>query len=283
MKMFKLFIIITFYVYANSEAKNDIVAKIDNKIITRQELINKMSVSYFSKTLEELIEEKLLINWAEENKLKLEKTEVEAILSQIKSRFNSEDEFKKELKRIRIKESDYIKMIENTLLANKALEKILNINITDEDLKRYYEQNPEQFKIPKAFKLRQIYLHTEQEANDIYLALEAGADFKKLASLKSADPMLREREGDIGFISKGMLLPELEKEVFSLEVGKYTKPFKTGNGYSIIKLEEIREEKTIPLEEVKDRLKEILISNIISANRKKVIETLRVKSKIEIK
>jgi foldase protein PrsA len=281
--MIKMFIIALTSLTLNAGQKSDIVAKVDKIEITRQELINKMSVSYFSKTLEELIEEKLLLNWAEKNKIKVDKKEIEDFLKQIKSRFNSEDEFKNELKRMNITEEGYKKMIENTLTANKALEKILNINITDEDLKKYYENNKDQFKIPKALKLRQIYLNTEQEANDVYLALEAGADFKKLAALKSADPVLKEKEGDIGFISKGMLLPELEKEIFLLEVGKYTKPLKTGNGYSIIKVEEIREEKELSFEEIKDRLREVLKSNIISANRRNVIENLKSQVKIEIK
>ena len=281
--MIKMLIIALTSLALNAGQKNDIVAKVDKIEITRQELINKMSVSYFSKTLEELIEEKLLLNWAEKNKIKVDKKEIEDFLKQIKSRFNSEDEFKKELKKMNITEEDYKKMIENTLTANKALEKILNINITDEDLKKYYENNKNQFKIPKALKLRQIYLNTEQEANDVYLALEAGADFKKLAALKSADPVLKEKEGDIGFISKGMLLPELEKEIFLLEVGKYTKPLKTGNGYSIIKVEEIREEKELSFEEIKDKLREVLKSNIISANRRNVIENLKSQAKIEIK
>jgi foldase protein PrsA len=281
--MVKMVIMLLTSLTLNAGQKSDIVAKVDKIEITRQELINKMSVSYFSKTLEELIEEKLLLNWAEKNKIKVEKKEIEDFLKQIKSRFNSEDEFKNELKRMNITEEEYKKMIENTLTANKALEKILNINITDEDLKKYYENNKNQFKIPKALKLRQIYLNTEQEANDVYLALEAGADFKKLAALKSADPVLKEKEGDIGFISKGMLLPELEKEIFLLEVGKYTKPLKTGNGYSIIKVEEIREEKELSFEEIKDKLREVLKSNIISANRRNVIENLKSQAKIEIK
>jgi foldase protein PrsA len=281
--MVKIAIIVLTSLTLNAGQKSDIVAKVDKIEITRQELINKMSVSYFSKTLEELIEEKLLLNWAEKNKIKVDKKEIEDFLKQIKSRFNSEDEFKNELKKMNITEEEYKKMIENTLTANKALEKILNINITDEDLKKYYENNKTQFKIPKALKLRQIYLNTEQEANDVYLALEAGADFKKLAALKSADPVLKEKEGDIGFISKGMLLPELEKEIFLLEVGKYTKPLKTGNGYSIIKVEEIREEKELSFEEIKDKLREVLKSNIISANRKNVIENLKSQVKIEIK
>jgi foldase protein PrsA len=281
--MVKMVIMLLTSLTLNAAQKSDIVAKVDKIEITRQELINKMSVSYFSKTLEELIEEKLLLNWAEKNKIKVDKKEIEDFLKQIKSRFNSENEFKNELKKMNITEEEYKKMIENTLTANKALEKILNINITDEDLKKYYENNKNQFKIPRALKLRQIYLNTEQEANDVYLALEAGADFKKLAALKSADPVLKEKEGDIGFISKGMLLPELEKEIFLLEVGKYTKPLKTGNGYSIIKVEEIREEKELSFEEIKDKLREVLKSNIISANRRNVIENLKSQAKIEIK
>lgn len=281
-KIIAIIILMSLNYNLNSESVS-VVAKVNDINITRDEIINKMSIFYFQRTLNDLIEEKLLVDYAKKNSIKVESSEVETLFNQIKSRFKDDNEFKKELKRMNIKENEYKKMIENLIIADKAMSKILNINITDEDAKKYYETNKEQFKNPKALKLRQIFVSTEQEANDIYLALEAGADFKKLATLKTQDPLLKEKEGDIGFISKGMLLPDIEKEVFSLEPGKYTKPLKTGNGYSIIKVEEIRQERTISFDEIKDNLKESIKASIINQNRNSVINELKNKAKVEIK
>jgi len=281
-KIIAIIILMSLNYNLNSESVS-VVAKVNDINITRDEIINKMSIFYFQRTLNDLIEEKLLVDYAKKNSIKVESSEVEALFNQIKSRFKDDNEFKKELKKMNIKENEYKKMIENLIIADKAMSKILSINITDEDAKKYYETNKEQFKNPKALKLRQIFVSTEQEANDIYLALEAGADFKKLATLKTQDPLLKEKEGDIGFISKGMLLPDIEKEVFSLEPGKYTKPLKTGNGYSIIKVEEIRQERTISFDEIKDNLKESIKASIINQNRNSVINELKNKAKVEIK
>lgn len=258
------------------------IVMVDKSPITLNDVYRRMSINYFSKTLNEIIEEKLLINYAIKNGIKLENAEIENTFKNIKSRFKDEKEFKKELSSIFITEKDYQRFIEDQLLAQKALISILNIkDISDEDAKRYYEANKDQFKIPQAVKLRQIFVSSENEANDIYIALEAGANFEKLASIKSVDEKLKKSAGDIGYFTKGMLLPEIEKEVFSLENQKYTKPIKTGNGYSIFKVEEKRDERIIPFEESKERIKEMIKVSIINQNKQNVIEKLKSSAKIE--
>lgn len=258
------------------------IALVDKTYITLNEVYVKMSANYFTKTLDDLISEKLLINYANKNNIKIEKKEVLDVINKIKSRFNSEKDFQKELLKMNISEKDYLKMIENELLAQKALISILNLNVTDEEAKKYYDSNPEQFKIPQSVKLRQIFVNTEQEANDVYIALEAGANFEKMAELKSVDENLKKKAGDLGYITKGMLIPEIEKEVFALETDKYTKPIKTGNGYSIIKVEDKKNEQTIPFEEIKEKIKDLIKFEIINQNKNRVLNTLKEKSEIKI-
>ena len=190
-KFLSLFFICTLVSLLEADEKK--IAQVDKTYITLNEVYVKMSANYFTKTLDDLISEKLLINYANKNNIKVEKNEVHDIIKNIKSRFNSENDFKKELLKMNISEKDYSKMIEDELLAQKALISILNLNITDEDAKKYYDSNPEQFKIPESIKIRQIFVNTEQEANDVYIALEAGANFEKMAELKSVDENLKKK------------------------------------------------------------------------------------------
>lgn len=277
-----LLFIMIISIVSSTFASDKKIAMVDNSYITLNDVYQKMSVNYFSKTLDDIISEKLLLNYAKKNNIKAEKREIDEMIFSIKSRFNSESDFKKELDRMGLNEKNYRNIIENEITASKAFDKILNINITDEDAKKYYDLNPEQFKIPQTVKLRQIFVNTEQEANDVYIALQAGADFEKIALLKSVDENLKKNGGDIGYIPKGMIVPDIEKEVFSLEISKYTKPLRTGNGYSIIKVEDKKAEQIIPFEQAKEKIKEYIKLQIINQNKTTVINKLKENSKITL-
>ncbi len=264
-------------------SQNNIVAVVNGENITYNEVKNKMSINFFYQALNEIISEKLIIQEAKKRKIDVSKNEVEEMLKTIKNRFNSEKDFKKDLKRLGVSEEEYYNMIKTNLLVEKTVKEILQIKVTEEDAKRYYDSNPQEFTIPQAIRLRQIYVLTEEKAKDIYDALEAGADFQKLSILKSEDERLKQNAGDIGFITKGMLLPEIEKEVFQLAEGKYTKPIKTGNGYSIFRLEEKREESKIKFEDVKDRIIQNILSNQITQGKIQLLNQLKNQSKKELK
>ncbi|MBP7796108.1 MAG: peptidyl-prolyl cis-trans isomerase [Elusimicrobiales bacterium] len=262
-------------------SQTNVISTVNGEKITMDEIKNRMTLNYFTKTLDEAIGDKLIIQEAKKRNISVSKDELNKAINQIKQRFTKEDDFKKELKRIGISEKDYYSMIETNLLIEKAIITILNINPTDEDAKKYYDSNPSQFDIPEALKIRQIYVNTEQEAKDILIALDAGASFERLAEIKSADERLRQSKGDIGFISKGMLLPDIENEIFLTPIGKYTKPVKTGNGYSIFKVEEKREQNKLKFEDVKEKIKELIKSSQIQNGRQQLINQLREKATIK--
>ncbi len=75
-----------------------------------------------------------------------------------------------------------------------------------------------------------------QEAMKVYNELINGADFGKVAKEKSKDPGSGSKGGDLGWFTKGMMVPEFEKAVFEGKVGEIQKPVKTNYGYHIIKV-----------------------------------------------
>ncbi|HSP87994.1 MAG TPA: peptidylprolyl isomerase, partial [Ignavibacteriaceae bacterium] len=75
-----------------------------------------------------------------------------------------------------------------------------------------------------------------QEAMKVYNDLVNGASFEKFAMEKSKDPGSGAKGGDLGWFSKGAMVPEFEKAVFEGKEGVVQKPVKTNYGYHIIKV-----------------------------------------------
>jgi parvulin-like peptidyl-prolyl isomerase len=81
---------------------------------------------------------------------------------------------------------------------------------------------------------------TEKILEEIMLNLSEGDKFEDLAKKYSDDLSTRDRGGDIGFLERGDMLPQVERRVFILNPGEVSNPIKTELGYFIVKLEEMR-------------------------------------------
>ena len=82
----------------------------------------------------------------------------------------------------------------------------------------------------------------EQKAKQIYQELLQGADFAEMARKHSDDPGSREHGGKMGYMSRGVLVPEYEEAALKLSEGEFTEPVRTDFGYHIIQLLGIRED-----------------------------------------
>ena len=99
------------------------------------------------------------------------------------------------------------------------------------------------------YHARHILLANENEAKIVDKALEENKKtFDELAKLFSLDEATSHRGGDLGYVLDGQLNPEFETVVEKLEIGKASKPFKTGMGWHIAMLEDRREAVPISLE-----------------------------------
>lgn len=134
------------------------------------------------------------------------------------------------------------------------------IDIDSSKIEEYYRSNLEEFQVPEQRHARHIILqateedsperHQEQaeKAAEVMELAKKGQDFSALAQEFSEGPS-KDSGGDLGFFSEGQMVPSFDRAVFSMQAGEISEVVKTQFGYHIIKLEEIEEEKTRPLEE----------------------------------
>ena len=85
----------------------------------------------------------------------------------------------------------------------------------------------------------------KEEAMKLYNQLKNGADFAKLANEFSRDPGSAQNGGDLGWFSKGMMVPEFEKVALNAKVGVVQEPIQTQFGYHIIKVTDKSDKKYV--------------------------------------
>ena len=80
-----------------------------------------------------------------------------------------------------------------------------------------------------------ILVETEQEANDLLNQINSGKKFEKLAKKHSSCPSGK-NGGDLGYFTRGRMVPEFENAAFGMNVGQVSAPIKTQFGYHLIKV-----------------------------------------------
>lgn len=143
-------------------------------------------------------------------------------------------------------------------LYNAYFDQVISAEITDDMLKARYDE--EIAKAPKVEEIhaRHILVDNEDEAKEIIKELDNGADFAELAKEHSTGPSGPDG-GDLGYFSKGQMVPAFEDAAFALEPGKYTEtPVKTDFGYHVIEVEDKREKPPVAFDQIKPQLQQIV-------------------------
>ncbi len=148
---------------------------------------------------------------------------------------------------------------------------IKGIKITEKEIASYYKNHIDQYTTPERRRVSHILLKipanatpaqinaVEQEANSIIKKLKHGASFAQMAREYSQDKLTAAKGGDLGFITKGQTVPAFDHLVFSLKKGVVGGPVRTKFGLHIVEVTKIIPKKVIPLSEVKDKIKKILL------------------------
>src|SRR5260370_23096101 len=135
-----------------------------------------------------------------------------------------------------------------------VLEGELKVNVTDADVKKFYDDNPAKFEQPEMVRASHILLGTKDQSSgtdlsddqkkakrkqidDILKRARDGEDFAKLAKEYSEDPGSKDKGGEYTF-PRGQMVPEFEAAAFSLKTNQVSDVVTTQFGYHIIKLSE---------------------------------------------
>jgi len=239
--------------------------------------------NFYKQALDEIINRELLYQDALAVGMEPDKEKVNAQFDKIRQRFKSEEEYKAALEKEGIKEETIRFQIEKEQLVQQLNEKkvVEASRISEEQLKNYYDKNTAQFKQPESVKLRIISTKDEQKAKDIQEKIKAGDDFGELASIFSEDSY-GVKSGDIGYIHKGRMLPDIETAAFKLKTGEVSDLIHTEDSWFLIKVEDKKPEQQLSFEEVKEKLKRQIEADKARELSEKLIADLRAKAKIEV-
>jgi peptidyl-prolyl cis-trans isomerase D len=143
------------------------------------------------------------------------------------------------------------------------------IEVSPEEIKRHYEARKDTFKIPKQIRVRDILIKAgpqdtadqlevkKKKAEEILAKAKKTKDFSSLVKQYS-EAEDASKGGDLGWIQKGSIGEQIESILFSMKAGDLSEVFAAKDGFHILKVEEVKEEKQKPFEEVKDQILQTL-------------------------
>jgi len=140
-----------------------------------------------------------------------------------------------------------------SLLAADVIENVMEKSSHEEDLLAAYDAEYSTGDGGDEFNASHILLESEEEANVIKLELDAGANFATLAKERSTGPS-GPSGGELGWFSKGRMVPAFEEAVLKLKSGEISAPVQTQFGWHVIILNERRKTAAPEFEAVREEL-----------------------------
>lgn len=151
--------------------------------------------------------------------------------------------------------------------------------VTDADIQAEYDKFKGQASGTE-YRARHILVEKEEDAKSLIAQIKGGAKFEDLAKKNSKDPGSGENGGDLDFAPPNAYVPEFSQAMVKLKKGEMTEtPVKSQFGWHIIKLEDMREAKFPPLEEVKGQIQQRLGQQKMAQFR----DEIKAKSKTDYK
>jgi peptidyl-prolyl cis-trans isomerase C len=181
---------------------------------------------------------------------------------------------------------DFLVELENTkreLLTRYAMSKVMDqANVSLEEAEAFYKDNMSRFLQEESLNARHILNGDLDKAKEAYKKIKDGMDFAEVANEYSVCPS-KARGGELGYFTKGKMVPEFEEVAFSLEVGEISEPVETKFGYHIIEVTDRKPAGIKSFEEVKDEI----VAAILNAKQKQLysnfVASLRNKYTVEYK
>ncbi|HHY03729.1 MAG TPA: peptidylprolyl isomerase [Thermoanaerobacterales bacterium] len=201
--------------------------------------------------LDGMIKDVLALQQAEKNNIKLEENEVEQAISQLETYHGGKEALDNHLKEQGIDREKLKEILEDQLLILHLKDELTkDVKVTDEEVKKYYEENKDKFVLPSPqVRASHILVDTEEEAKKILEQINAGKDFAELAKQYSKDTQTKDAGGDLGYFGKGQMEEEFEKAAFKLKPNEISDIVKTKYGFHILKVTDQRD--SLSFEDVK--------------------------------
>ncbi|MBC6004764.1 MAG: peptidylprolyl isomerase [Paeniclostridium sordellii] len=243
--------------------------------------------------LQQMIQEQVVYQEAKKEKLEAKQSEVDKQFKQLKESIKKDKDYEKFLKDNDI-DDEFLKsqLTKDITIQNFKNNFDKNTKITEAEMKKYYEENKNNY-VDDEVKASHILISTvdqktnkpfseekkkeaKKKAEEVYKKVKAGDDFSKLAKEYSDDKSSAVNGGDLGFFSKGQMVPEFEKAAFGMDKGEISDIVESQFGYHIIKVTD-KKYKEYTFDEVKNNIKQ----NLLYKKYTEKVNELVKKAKIE--
>jgi parvulin-like peptidyl-prolyl isomerase len=252
----------------------------------------------FRKTLDQMIEEQLVLGAAREAKLDVAEDEVQKALDDVKRQNKLTD---KQLEAALAAQGttvpQYKREVRKQMLRLRAINVLVRprVQVTEDEVKAKYEKLSGQSAVVTEIHIRHILLPlpdkpqpadletARRKAGDVVARVRGGEDFAGLAKQLSADAQSKGAGGDLGWYKRGELPTEWEEILFAMEPNEVRGPVQGPRGLHVFQLLESKKESVRPYGEVKDQLKEQLFQDEMEKQTKVWLQELRKKAHVEVK
>lgn len=267
--------------FAQEISTDKMVAKVGDTVITEKILMSvvnsKMSRDFFHPSLEDnklselkkttlstLIDRELIFQYAKQKGYALSEQELLTEEKNIISAFESELDFKMALNRSQMSYEMFKYELEKEKAMSNVYQAEIKRNYTEDDLKKYYDENQYKFKKPESISIQLIFIQNDpldkngtqkvkKRAKEAFELIKSGEDFGEVAAEYSNDKS-RIKGGVIKDLHKGMIDSSVEDEAFSLKVGDISKIIERTVGSYIVKVIDRNSAIQLNFDEVKSKL-----------------------------
>jgi parvulin-like peptidyl-prolyl isomerase len=302
---------------ASGKIVDQVVAVVEGEVITLSEVNDAMQRYGRANVLDEgnlldkeirqrqarkevldlMIEDKLLQRVASRFGIKIEKEEIDKAIETIKQEgFGSNDQMKKDLAAHGFSPEGYRHFLTFQIRRTRIVETFIkpDVSMDENKLREYYESHASNYISPEV-RVSQILIQVPPEAtaNDWQTAkkkmervlqdIKKGATFEKVAALYSDDAASARSGGDIGFFTKGEMIPMLEAVVFNLDVGRVSGVIQSSQGLHLLKVTDRKPGSIPPYEEAKARVMADYYQEQVAKLYAKWLQDLKAHSNVEIK
>ena len=158
----------------------------------------------------------------------------------------------------------------------------------DEEITALYESRKDSLRLPREYRLAQIFLasgtdktQAKSKADALAKQVKTG-DFAALAKTNSDEPRSAAAGGEIGWLAEDSIQPAIRKALEGAGKDSIAGPIELGDGFYFVKILDLREPRTATLDQVKDQLTAALRQERATLNRQAYLERLQSKSPVTL-
>jgi parvulin-like peptidyl-prolyl isomerase len=245
--------------------------------------------------MEMLIDQELLKRAAAARNIDVAQDEVDAAWAEVSAPYKKPGEFARRLAQEGYTEDEYREHLRRMLAAGRYLDGIRAAvaEVSDEELESYYRDNESRLTLPEQVAVRHILLSWKplgkpddraalhEQMQGILEQARAGEDFAELARKYSDDATAKDG-GYVGFFHRGEMVPAFEEAAFALEPGEISGVVETVYGVHILKLEDRKAARLLPLDEIREKLRDHIRDEKMAAAVEAEKSRLRQEAEIQI-